>query len=368
MTIPVLDVGATYKEIRGEIDEAISEVLKSGWYIGGSPVERFEKEFSNFCGADHCVGVGNGLEALSLSLQVLGVGPGDEVIVPANTYIATWLAVSAVGATPVPVEPDATTYCIDPDLIPFAITSRTRCIMPVHLYGHPCSMDEIMTIAREHELFVVEDAAQAHGAALNGRRIGTHGNAVAWSFYPTKNLGAFGDGGAVTTDDAELAHRIRLLRNYGSETKNVHEVKGVNSRLDPVQASILSAKLLHLEDWQERRQRIADLYAEAFAGHNSALAPRAADGATHAWHLYVMQFQRRDTVITALAESGIETAIHYPTPPFLQDAYSEYRERAGVWPVSKKLADRVLSIPMGPHLNLDDAHRVIDAVLRAARG
>ena len=214
--IPLLDVGATYTEIREEIDRAVGDILGSGWYIGGSAVEQFETAFASFCGTDHCVGTGNGLEALALSLRALGVGAGDEVIVPANTYIATWLAVSMVGATPVPVEPDPSTHCIDPARITAAITPRARCIMPVHLYGHPCDMDAIMAVAREHALLVVEDAAQAHGAAIGGRRIGGHGDAVAWSFYPTKNLGAFGDAGAVTSNNAELASRIRLLRNYGS--------------------------------------------------------------------------------------------------------------------------------------------------------
>ncbi|MEO8453632.1 MAG: DegT/DnrJ/EryC1/StrS family aminotransferase [Sphingomicrobium sp.] len=364
--IPLLDVGATYAEIRDEIDRSVGDILGSGWYIGGPPVEQFEADFARYCGTSHCVGTGNGLDALALSLRALGVGAQDEVIVPANTYIATWLAVSMVGAAPVPVEPDPLTHCIDPARIAAAITPRTRCIMPVHLYGHPCDMDAIMAVAREHALLVVEDAAQAHGAAIGGRRIGGHGDAVAWSFYPTKNLGAFGDAGAVTTNNAEIASRIRLLRNYGSEVKNVHSVKGVNSRLDPIQAAILSAKLRHLDQWQERRQRIADLYAKALGGLNSAVVPVTAAGATHAWHLYVMQFERRDAVAAALTEAGIGTAVHYPTPPFLQDAYPENRSRAGEWPISTRLADRVLSIPMGPHLSLDDAHRVIDAVLLAA--
>lgn len=365
--IPLLDVRATYIEIRDEIDRAVGGILASGWYIGGSAVEQFEHDFAAYCGTRHCVGTGNGLEALALSLRALGVGAGDDVIVPANTYIATWLAVSMVGAVPVPVEPDPLTHCIDPRRIAAAVTPRTRCIMPVHLYGHPCAMDEIMTIAREHDLLVVEDAAQAHGASIDGRKIGSHGHAVAWSFYPTKNLGAFGDSGAVTTNDSELAERIRLLRNYGSEVKNVHEVKGVNSRLDPIQAAILSAKLRHLDEWQDRRQRIADLYGEALAGLNSMVAPVAAPGARHAWHLYVMQFERRDEVAAALSDAGIGTAVHYPTPPFLQDAYAEYRDRAGQWSVSQALSERVLSIPIGPHLSLDNAHRVVDAVLAAAR-
>lgn len=364
--IALVDVGAAYREIREEIDAAVKAILSSGWYIGGPAVEGFESDYAKFCGAAACVGVGNGLEALALSLRALGVGEGDEVIVPANTYIASWLAVSMVGAVPVPVEPDPATYCIDPARIVSAITPATRCIMPVHLYGHPCDMDAIMPIAREHGLFVVEDAAQAHGAMIGDRPIGTHGDAIAWSFYPTKNLGAFGDAGAVTTNDAALADRIRYLRNYGSEQKNVHEVKGVNSRLDPIQAATLSVKLRHLDDWQHRRRRIAAFYADAFAGLNSAIVPITTPGMIHGWHLYTMQFDDRDAVAAALGEKGIATAIYYPTPPYLQNAYTEFRARACEWPISTGLADRVLAIPMGPHLSAADAERVADAVRAAA--
>jgi len=366
--IPVLDVGASYSEIAAEVDVAVKGVLSSGWYIGGEAVETFEREFAAYCGAAHGVGTGNGLEALALSLRALAVGKGDEVIVPANTYIATWLAVSMVGAVPVSVEPDPATHCIDPARIEAAITPRTRCIMPVHLYGHPCAMEAIMRIARAHNLLVVEDAAQAHGAAWQGEKIGRHGDAVAWSFYPTKNLGAFGDAGAVTTDNADVANRIRLLRNYGSRDKNVHEVKGFNSRLDPVQAAILSVKLRHLDAWQRRRQVIADLYADGFTGLNSAIAPATAPGATHAWHLYVMRFDRRDEVAASLNSQGVASAVHYPTPPFRQAAYPEFAADALHWPLSDEIARTVLSIPMGPHLSTDDAGRVIDAVHRAVGG
>lgn len=366
--IPVLDVGASYSEIAGEIDAAVHKVLRSGWYIGGEAVEGFESDYAVYCGAEHCVGTGNGLEALALSLRALGIGRGDEVIVPANTYIATWLAVSMVDAIPVPVEPDPATYCIDANRIEAAITPRTRCIMPVHLYGHPCDMEAIMHIARAHKLLVVEDAAQAHGAAWQGKKIGTHGDAVAWSFYPTKNLGAFGDAGAITTNNANIAQKVRLLRNYGSHDKNVHEVKGVNSRLDPVQAAILSVKLRYLDEWQSRRQSVADFYAEAFAGLNSATPPATAPGATHAWHLYVMRFERRDAVEASLARDGVASAVHYPTPPFRQAAYVELAAEAGKWPLSDKIARTVLSIPMGPHLSMDDAGRVVEAVRRAVAG
>jgi dTDP-4-amino-4,6-dideoxygalactose transaminase len=364
--IPVLDVGATYEELRDDIDRAVRQVLDSGWYIGGPSVEGFEDQFARYCGAGHCVGTGNGLEALALSLRALGIGAGDEVIVPANTYIATWLAVSMVGATPVPVEPDEASYCIDPAKIPAAITPQTRCIMPVHLYGHPCAMDEIMAIARTHDLVVVEDAAQAHGAAVGGRKIGSHGDAVAWSFYPTKNLGAFGDAGAVTTNRPDIAERLRLLRNYGSEAKNVHEIKGVNSRLDPVQAAILSVKLRHLDAWQERRQEIARRYAELFAGSNRVIAPSAGPGALHAWHLYVIRVDRRDEIIERLTASGVASMPHYPTPPFLQPAYAEMNADAARWPLSTSLAETVLSIPMGPHMKSGEVEQVAEAVLQAA--
>lgn len=366
--IPLLELLPTYRELDGEIDEAIQSVLLSGWYIGGPPVEQFETEFAAYCGAPYCVGVANGLEALAMSLRALGVGMGDEVIVPSNTYIATWLAVSMAGATLVPVEPDPMTHCIDPNWIEAAITPRTRCIMPVHLYGHPCDMAAILDIARKHDLLIVEDAAQAHGAEVDGRRIGTHGDAVAWSFYPTKNLGAFGDAGAVTTRDPALADKIRLLRNYGSTVKNVNDVKGYNSRLDPLQAAILSVKLRHLDKWQERRRAIAALYADAFDGLNSAVAPIAAPGTVHGWHLYVMQFDERDRVQAALAELGVGTFVHYPIPPYLQEAYREFRDRADEWPIATSLANRVLSIPMGPHLSLEDAKRVADAVRTVACG
>jgi len=363
--IPVLDVGATYEELRAEIDEAVRGVLQSGWYIGGPSVERFEDHWASHCGASNCVGVGNGLEALALSLRALGVGAGDEVIVPANTYIATWLAVSMVGATPVPVEPDEASHCIDPARIAAAITGRTRCIMPVHLYGHPCAMDEIMAIARDHGLLVVEDAAQAHGAAIGGTRIGAHGDAVAWSFYPTKNLGAFGDAGAVTTNRADIAEQLRLLRNYGSASKNVHDIKGVNSRLDPVQAAILSVKLRHLDKWQARRQQVAGRYAELFDGSNRIIPPAATPDATHAWHLYVIRVERRDEVIERLAERGVASMAHYPTPPFLQQAYVEMSSDARRWPLSTELAQQVLSIPMGPHMKPGEVEQVAEAVLSA---
>ena len=265
MKVPFLDLRAAYLELKPEIDAAIARVLDSGWYILGPEVEAFEAEWAEYCGASHAVGVGNGMDALTLALRALQIGPGDEVIVPSNTYIATWLAVSAVGATPVPVEPDLATYNIDPALIPAAITPRTKALLPVHLYGQPADLDPILAIARQHNLAVVEDAAQAHGARYKGCRIGAHGDVVCWSFYPGKNLGALGDAGAVTTNRADLADRIRVLRNYGSREKYVNELQGVNSRIDPIQAAVLRVKLKVLDEWNARRCRIAALYSQELA-------------------------------------------------------------------------------------------------------
>ncbi len=266
MNVPFLDLKTPYYEIKEELDAAWHRVMASGWYVLGQEVESFEHEFAAYCEAKHCVGVGNGLDALYLILRAMEIGPGDEVIVPSNTYIATWLAVSMTGATPVPVEPDEVSYNIDPALIEAAITTRTKAILPVHLYGLPADLEPILKIASRHGLRVLEDAAQAHGARYKGKRIGAHGDAVAWSFYPGKNLGAFGDGGAVTTNDRHLAEKLRALRNYGSRVKYVNEVKGVNSRLDPLQAAVLRVKLKYLDEWNERRKRVASLYLERLAG------------------------------------------------------------------------------------------------------
>jgi dTDP-4-amino-4,6-dideoxygalactose transaminase len=359
--IPVLNVGATYIELKDEIDAAISRVLASGYYIGGSEVTDFEDAFADYTGAAHCVGVGNGLDALALGLRALDVGYGDEVIVPSNTYIASWLAVNMVGATPVPVEPDPLTHCIDPELIIAAITSKTRAIMPVHLYGHPCAMDRICDIARDYGLSIIEDAAQAHGAIYDGKKIGSHGDIVAWSFYPTKNLGAFGDGGAITTNNKQLAEKIQRLRNYGSEIKNVNDVKGVNSRLDPVQAAVLRIKLSHLDDWQERRVKLASRYIDAFA-ELPIICPADVGNSVHAWHLFVIQSEKRDKLAELLHDSGIATAVHYPLPPHRQKAFAEFADRPNNWPIADQLAKEILSIPMGPHMTEIECEQVISAV------
>ena len=316
---PFLDLGAAYLELKPEIDAAVSRVLESGWYILGPEVEAFETEWAAYCDAEHAVGLANGLDALTLALRALNIGPGDEVIVPSNTYIATWLAVTGVGATPVPVEPDVATHNIDPARIEDAITSRTRALLPVHLYGQPADMDPILDIASRHGLRVIEDAAQAHGARYKGKRIGAHGDIVCWSFYPGKNLGALGDAGAITTNDTALAERVALLRNYGSRQKYVNEEAGVNSRLDPIQAAVLRVKLGVLDEWTERRRAVASAYAEGLA-ESSLILPHVPEWAEPAWHLYVVRTPDRDSAAGPYDQkAGIGTLIHYP----IRTAYAE---------------------------------------------
>jgi dTDP-4-amino-4,6-dideoxygalactose transaminase len=353
MNVPFLDLKAGYLELQAELDAACRRVLESGWYVLGGEVEAFEQEFAAYCGVRHCIGVGNGLDALHLILRAMGIGPGDEVIVPANTFIATWLAVSYAGATPVGVEPDEETGNIDPSRIEAAITSRTKAILPVHLYGQPADMDPICDIARRHGLRLVEDAAQAHGARYKCRRAGALADAAGFSFYPGKNLGAFGDGGAVTTDDAELAEKIRLLRNYGSRQKYLHEEQGYNSRLDELQAALLRVKLRKLDQWNARRRAVAASLSEALSQHSLLSAPTVPDWAESSWHLYVVRSPDREQVQRHLAEAGIGTLIHYPVPPHRQQAYATLGYGSGQFPLSERLAAEVLSLPMGPHLTAD---------------
>jgi dTDP-4-amino-4,6-dideoxygalactose transaminase len=360
--IPFLDLREAYLELKGDIDRAIARVVDGGWYILGPEVEAFEAEFAAYCEAKHAVGVANGLDALNLALRALGVGAGDEVIVPSNTFIATWLAVSQCGATPVPVEPDERTFNIDPALIEAAITPRTRAILPVHLYGQPADLDPIVVIARKHGIYVLEDAAQAHGARYKGKRLGAHGDAVAWSFYPGKNLGAMGDAGAVTTNDPQIADRIRVLRNYGSRVKYVNEVQGFNSRLDPLQAAILRVKLAHLDDWNARRAAIAGQYGQGLVGCGLAL-PEAPEWAAPVWHLYVIRSPRRDALQKALSVAGVGTLIHYPIPPHLQAAYRQSGWTKCAFPIAERIAEQCLSLPMGPHLTTEQAEVVISATL-----
>ena len=365
--IEFLDVGAAYRELSSEIDNAIQRVLRSGWYILGPEVEAFESEWATYCGAEHAVGVANGLDALTLALRALEIGPGDEVIVPSNTYIATWLAVSAVGAKPVPVEPDSHTFNIDPDLISAAINPATRAIIPVHLYGQPADLDPILNLAKLHGLSVIEDAAQSHGARYKNRRIGAHGDVVCWSFFPGKNLGALGDAGGVTTNRSDLADRIRLLRNYGSRQKYVNEIVGVNSRLDPIQAAVLRAKLPYLDEWTDRRRSTAALYSKGLEDVGLVL-PSVPDWAESAWHLYVIKSADRNSLQSALEGAGVGTLIHYPIPPHLQSAYSSMALSRDDLPVATQLATEVLSLPVGPHMSPADAERVIQAVKCASPG
>lgn len=365
MTVRFLDLHAGYSELREEIDSAVSRVLASGRYLLGPELEAFEHEFARYVGASECVGLGNGLDALHLALRAMEIGPGDEVIVPGNTYIATWLAVSYAGATPVPVEPDPRTFNIDPERIAAAVTPRTRAIIPVHLYGQPADMDPVMEVARAHGLRVIEDAAQAHGARYRGRRAGVLGDVAAWSFYPGKNLGAFGDGGAVTTDDPDLAARIRMLRNYGSRVKYVNEEPGFNSRLDEVQAAALRVKLSRLDEWNERRRGIAAAYGRGLEGAGLEL-PYVPAWAEPVWHLYVVRTSRRAELQRHLAAEGIDTLIHYPIAPHRQDAYRSLGIPEGRLPVSEALHEEVLSLPIGPHLPEAEAEAVVESVRRFA--
>ena len=367
MKVPFLDLKAAYHELQVDLDAAWRRVMESGWYILGEEVEAFEREFAAYCGARHCVGVGNGLDALILILRSYKIGSDSEVIVPANTYIATWLAVSYVGARPIPVEPDLPTHNLDPGRIEAAITARTRAIIPVHLYGQPAKMEAIREIALRRGLKVIEDAAQAHGGADSGKRAGNLGDAAAFSFYPTKNLGAFGDAGAVVTNDDGIADRVRVLRNYGSRAKSYNEVKGVNSRLDPIQASFLRVKLRHLDAWNARRNKVARQYLEALNGCPDLILPSVASGAAPAWHLFVVRHFRRDKLQKHLNESGIGTLVHYPVPPHLSGAYADDGWKRGDFPLTEELANTVLSIPIGPHLDDDEIASVIHA-LQAFKG
>lgn len=361
-SVPFLDLLGAYKALQTDIDAAVMRVLRSGIYIGGPEVERFEADFAEYCQAEACIGVGNGLDALRLALVAMGIGPGDEVIVPSNTFIATWLAVAQVGAVPVPVEPDPTTFNMDPARIEVAITPRTKVIIPVHLYGQPADLDPILLIARRHGLKVLEDAAQAQGARYKGRRIGGHGDAVAWSFYPGKNLGAMGDAGAVTTSDPDLAARLRKLRNYGSSEKYVHELPGFNSRLDPIQAAVLSVKLGHLDAWNDQRRKVAARYLDALSSGGLQL-PTVPDWAEPVWHVFVVRHPQRDVLQKLLAEEGVGTLIHYPVAPHRQMAFSSM---VGVsLPISERIHAEVLSLPMGPQLTEPEISVAVEAILTA---
>jgi dTDP-4-amino-4,6-dideoxygalactose transaminase len=363
MHVPFLDLDAAYRELQQPIDAAAKRVLGSGRFILGAEVERFERCFADRLEAKHCVGVGSGLDALTLALAALGIAGDDEVIVPAATFIATWLAVSRLGAKPVPAPVDEATLTLDPIALEAAITDQTRAIVPVHLYGHPADLDRIAAIARDRGLPVVDDAAQAHGARYRGRPIGALTSASAFSFYPTKNLGAVGDGGAVTTDDDAIAERVRMLRNYGEREKHRNECLGWNSRLDPIQAAILRVKLDKLDEWNTRRRRVAARYREGLSRLNWLRLPMEAPWAMHVYHLYVVRVPHRDELVQHLAADSVATAIHYPVPPYRQPAYRDL-------PMPQPVGDldamhrELLSLPMGPHLSDGQIDHVIDAVSR----
>lgn len=360
-SVAFLDLGAAVAELRPALDAAWHRVMDRGWFIAGEELSTFEAEFAAFCEAPSCVGVANGLDALALVLRAWEIGPGDEVIVPGQTFIATWLAVSQLGATPVAVDVEADTCLLDARLIEAAITPRTKAIIPVHLFGQMADMHAIAAVARRHGLRILEDAAQAHGARRDGLAVGALAHAATWSFYPGKNLGAYGDGGAVTTADPTLAHQLRALRNYGSERKYVHDLSGVNSRLDELQAALLRVRLGELEAWNQRRRTIAKRYLEALAGLPGLTLPTIAAGSAPVWHLFVVMHDARDRLHQALAARGVQTLMHYPTPPHHCGVYRDSHSSVSM-PHGEAAAARCLSLPIGPHLSADDVERVIAAV------
>jgi dTDP-4-amino-4,6-dideoxygalactose transaminase len=357
--IPFLDLKKINLQYSNEINDAMTRVLNSGWYILGQEVENFEASFKEYCGTEYCLGVANGLDALSLIIKAYGYGEGDEVIVPSNTYIASMLSVSLNGATPVLVEPDINTYNINPDLIEESITDRTKAIMVVHLYGQSCDMAPILNIAQKYNLKVIEDCAQAHGAYYNGKRVGNLGDAAAFSFYPGKNLGAIGDGGAITTNDTELYNNIKALRNYGSHKKYENIFKGVNSRLDEIQAAILSVKLPHLDDDNGKRREIALYYIDHIKNPLITI-PSNTHPTHHVWHLFVIRTGERNRFIEYLQENDIQSLIHYPIPPHKQNAYKEWNDDS--YEISEKMHNEVVSLPISPVMTLEEVKKVVEVV------
>ena len=360
--VPFLDLKAINLRHREDYVAALKRVLDSGRLLLGDENQAFESEFAVWCGADHCVGVGNGLEALHLVLLAWGIGKGDEVLVPSNTYIATWLAITHCGATPVPVEPDPNTYNMDAARLAEAVTTRTKAIIPVHLYGQAADMDAVLAVARKHGLKVLEDAAQAHGARYRGRRSGSLADAAGFSFYPGKNLGALGDGGAVTTSDAELAEKLRMLRNYGSKVKYHNEALGWNSRLDELQAAFLRAKLPMLEADNAVRSALAARYQERLADLPGIVLPTVAQHCDPVWHLYVVQHPERDRLAGYLRAMGIDTLIHYPIAPHLQPAYAALSVSKRSLPIAEALHRNVLSLPLWPGMSFSQADTVIEGI------
>jgi dTDP-4-amino-4,6-dideoxygalactose transaminase len=362
MNIPFLSFNDINKSIKDDLKKQFDLFINDGWYILGNKLKTFESEYAEYSDTTYCSGVGNGLDALIISLKALGIGPGDEVIVPSNTYIATWLAVSYVGATPIPVEPRIETYNINPEEIESKITSKTKAIMPVHLYGQACEMDDIMSIANKHGLFVIEDNAQAQGATYNNKKTGSFGNINATSFYPGKNLGAFGDAGAITTNDERLYRFTNVYRNYGSEKKYYNEIKGINSRLDEMQAMFLSLKLKKLNEWNIERLEIANNYHKLLYNVGGITLPQLATNATSVYHLYVIRTDKRDELQAHLTQNGIGTLIHYPVPAHLQTAYSELNYKTGDFPIAEKIASTCLSLPIYPGLTNEQLVYISDVI------
>ena len=362
MNIPFLSFDFSNEQIREEMFKAFQNVYDSKWYILGNNVEEFEKEYALFNRTKYCIGVSNGLDALYLSLKSLGIGNGDEVIVPSNTYIATLLAVSYVGATPVLVEPRLSTYNLNPELIESAITPKTKAILPVHLYGQCCEMDEIKRIAANYGLYIIEDNAQAHGAVYNNKLAGSFGNINATSFYPGKNLGALGDAGAITTDNFELSEKVKVLRNYGSQKKYYNDVIGHNMRLDELQAAFLSVKLRFLDDWTKQRQEISYWYNRHLKDIEHLILPAVADKATHVYHLYVIRARKRDELKAHLEKQSIGTLIHYPVPPHLQKAYEYMNFKHGQFPIAEEIANTCLSLPLWPGMNEETVLRISQVI------
>ena len=360
--IPFLKLSFQHQGVNARIQEAITQLAEKNWFVLGKELETFENRYAEFTGVPFCIGVGNGLDAITLSLLALELAPEDEVIVPANTYIATWLAVSRIGARLVPVEPEDNSMNIDVTQIESRITPRTKVILPVHLYGQPCDMTTIDQLARKYNLNVVEDNAQAHGAMWGEKKTGSFGDVNATSFYPTKNLGAWGDGGAVTTFNAAIAEYIRAHRNYGAVQKNIHQSKGINSRLDEIQASILTIKLSMLEEWNRARRVIASQYLERLQDVGDLILPRSAKEALHVYHQFVIRTEHRAGLVDFLSGRHIETMIHYPTPPFLQNAYSEFAKQSGEFPKAVHLSRTVLSLPIWPGLTTDQIDYICESI------
>jgi dTDP-4-amino-4,6-dideoxygalactose transaminase len=367
MKVPFLDLKAPYAELKEEMEAACRRVMESGGFVLGKEVQAFEAEYAAYCGGAHCIGVGNGLDALHLILRAMEIGAGDEVVVPANTYIATWLAVTHSGAKPVPIEPAEQTFNLDPVRLKEAITPATRAIIAVHLYGQTADMDAIKAIAAPYGIKVIEDAAQAHGARYRGLRAGVLGDAAAFSFYPGKNLGALGDGGAVVTNNSVLADKVAALRNYGSRAKYYNDAAGFNSRLDEMQAALLRIKLRKLEEWNQRRKQLAEFYRRELEGIADLVLPQVAVWADHVWHLFVVRHAERERLQQHLKSAGIDTLIHYPVPPHLQTAYQGLGLGRGSFPRAERMAADVLSLPMGPHLPAEAANYIVSQLLAFER-